>query len=238
MVLLSSTTPMIYPELLDSQAALLERAQKLLMEVISDTLEKQKECRLGLAGGTTPLALYQFLAQQKLPWERIRFIQLDERQVPVSDPESNLGALKKALFEPAQIPAENILAFNTELPADVAAEAMSTALIDLTHERFPLFDLLILGAGADGHIASLFEGDATLQGSYYASPARAKGYPTEKRLTLTLLPLLSAEKALILLKGEEKKALFDQLAAQPAAELPSALAKLTEKVPTEVLWCA
>ena len=83
------------------------------MEVINETLEKQKECRLGLAGGTTPLALYQFLAQQNC-LERIRFIQLDERQVPVSDPESNLGALKN-LFEPAQIPAENILAFNTEL---------------------------------------------------------------------------------------------------------------------------
>lgn len=203
---------------------------------IQETLRKHKVCRLGLAGGSTPKKLYEKLAEAHLPWERIKIIQLDERYVPSDHPESNLGMLRKALFMRTPIPPDNIIHFDTALPYASAAEEMDRRLNALQEPGRPLLDCLILGAGADGHIASLFEGDADFHSPHYAATAHAKGYPSTLRLTLTLKALQEASSAILLLKGTEKRCVVDALEAKTNEPRLTALKLLASKATLKVLY--
>lgn len=178
---------------------------------ISEALSKHKDCRIALAGGSTPEKLYRMLAEENLPWEKIKLVLADERYVPSDDNESNLKMIRNALINHISIPPENVISFDTSLPRESAAKEMSRKLTALLAERHPLFDILILGAGEDGHVASLFEGDSAVNSSYYADAAYAKDYPTKERLTLTLIPLKNADKVFLLLKGAKKSVLFKEL---------------------------
>lgn len=202
---------------------------------IRETLKKHEDCRLGLAGGSTPKMLYEQLAKANLPWEKIKIIQLDERYVPSDDKESNLGMLRKSLFARAAIPPENIFAFDTSLPYASAAEEMNRRLSQLQTANRPLLDCLILGAGPDGHIASLFEGDTALQSTELATQATAKDYPTPQRLTLTLNALKQASSALLLLKGLEKTPVVEALEGRTDQPSLTALKTLLPTVTLKVL---
>lgn len=222
----------IYPE---TEAEFWQSAKEDAVMVIRETLKKQKDCRLGLAGGSTPKHLYELLAEEALPWERIKIILIDERYVPSDHPESNLRMIRETLLKKIPLPPENLIAFDTVLPKEIAAAEMSRKLIGLTHERNPLFDLLILGAGADGHIASLFEGEACMDCREYAYPSCAKGYPVEDRLTLCLMALENSNRALLLLKGPEKLAVVQSLEGGSDALKLTALHHLIEKMTVKVL---
>lgn len=214
-----------------SENELWESALKTTVQIIQEALHARGNATLGLAGGSTPKKLYEILAQENLPWEKITFVLIDERHVPRSDEESNARMLHETLFGPAEIPSRNQILFDTTLPPDEAAKKMSEK-IDGFH-----FDLLILGAGKDGHIASLFEGDSNLESTelVYATEAPAD-YKTTQRLTLSLTALTRSTKALLLLKGAEKKPVVEALEGAATLKL-TALKKLTEKVSTEVLVC-
>ena len=205
---------------------------------IKDTLRKHKVCHLGLAGGSTPKTLYEKLAGAVLPWERIKIIQLDERYVPSDHPESNLGMLRKSLLKRVPIPPGNIISFDTALPYVSAAEEMDRKLTALHEAGRPLLDCLILGAGADGHIASLFEGDTDFHSSHYAINTHAKGYISPLRLTLTLKALEEASCGLLLLKGSEKESILEALKGNISEPHLTALKLLASKVTLEVLYFA
>lgn len=203
---------------------------------IKEALQDYKECRVGLSGGTTPEKLYAKLAQQDLPWERIRFIVIDERYVPSDNMESNLGMIRKSLFNKVKTPPDMIIAFDTSLPIESAAKDMSRKMIALSHSRFPIFDLLILGAGTDGHIASLFPDDSAMHCPYYSCVAKAEGYKTEERLTLSLISLKSSSKCLLLLKGHEKQKLFMDLQDQTKRKNFIAISEIMSKMPFKTLY--
>lgn len=205
---------------------------------IQEALRKHKMCRLGLAGGNTPKVLYEKLSTAALPWDRIKIIQIDERYVPSDHPESNLGMLRKCLLKHVPIPPDNILSFDTALPYESAAEEMERKLTALHEEGRPLLDCLILGAGADGHIASLFEGDADLHSPRYAVTAHAKGYPSPLRLTLTLKTLEQASCAILLLKGAEKEPILEALEENISESHIKALKLLASKATLKVLYSA
>lgn len=220
---------------MESEKEFWDTALQDLLFSIKETLNEFEECRLGLAGGSTPKRLYEALAEQDLPWERIKIITLDERQVPSDHPQSNLGMIRQALLKKIPIPPENILFFDTALPAPSSAKEMTRKLLALSHQRFPIFDLLILGAGTDGHIASIFETDSLRHQDQYASIAEAKGYPEEARLTLTLLALKSSRQALLLLKGAEKAVVVNSLESMNGPLPLTALREIAESVPLKVL---
>ncbi len=189
-----------------------------LLLSIKESISQRNKCIIGLSGGTTPEKLYQLLAAENLAWEKLIFITIDERYVPSDDPESNLKMIRKSLFAHAPIPPENIITFDTSLPIESAAHEMSRKLTS-TH-----LDILILGVGEDGHIASLFDNDKT--SDELASIATAHGYKTEQRLTLTL-KALNSRKTLILLKGEKKQAIFDEIKSGKSIHI--ALNKILKK---------
>lgn len=189
-----------------------------LLLSIKETLLQKSVCVIGLCGGNTPENLYKLLANEKLDWEKIIFITIDERFVPSDSTESNLRMIRRSITSRIQIPPENIISFDTSLPLESAAKEMHRKLEILSQGNFlnsaanlELIDILILGVGDDGHIASIFENSPPADTEALATVSKALGYKTEDRLTLTMRALLSARKTLIHLKGEKKGEIFEEI---------------------------
>jgi 6-phosphogluconolactonase len=186
---------------------------------------------IALSGGATPHSLYALMAElpfrEEFPWARMHFFWGDERFVPPDDGLSNFGMAREAMLSHAPIPAANIHAMpTTGLTAEAAAAAYERELqsfygADALDPLRPLFDVVLLGLGADGHTASLFPGSAALKERKHWVAAVDAKYCS--RLTLTYPALESARHAAFLVVGEDKKAVLDRLrkgdASLPAARL-------------------
>jgi 6-phosphogluconolactonase len=214
-----------------------KQAKDDVIMFIKETLSTYKTCRIGLSGGSTPEPLYAALADADIPWEKIILITIDERYVPSDHADSNLKMIRSSLTNKLKLAPNQLINFDTSLPIESAAREMERKLIQLTHERFPLFDLLILGAGADGHIASLFEGSDSLTCTNYASSTTAPSeHKISERLTLCLMALKQSKAALLLLKGEAKAGVLTALKGEANEPRLTALKELAEDIPVKVLY--
>lgn len=180
-------------------------ALNFIVEKIQKTLQKNSTCRIGLSGGKTPRPLYEKLAQQKIPWDRIQFILTDERYVKPNEEDSNFRMINEAFFSKIQPNPENLFIFNTFLSREEAVNKLQGQLEKLRRERNPLFDILILGMGADGHIASLFQHTKALDSTWLVTTSETSQPPVRERLTLTYDALLDSDEIILLIEGDEKK---------------------------------
>ncbi|OYT71168.1 MAG: 6-phosphogluconolactonase [Armatimonadetes bacterium CP1_7O] len=200
-----------------------------LVELLEARLTQQPTCSLALSGGKTPETLYLLLAtrhyQSRLDWSRVHLFWGDERYVPHEDPRSNYFLAYTAWLSKAPIPRENIHPMPTHYPnPEDAARAYEAEL----HAYFgaeapvPVFDLVLLGMGDDGHIASLFPGDPALEETTrWVVPSRAPVAP-HQRLTLTLPVLNAAPRVWFLVAGDAKRAAIEQLFSETECALPAA----------------
>jgi len=167
-----------------------------------------------LSGGSTPRRLYECLATpdiaSRLPWERTHWFWGDERFVPHDDRDSNYRMARDAFLSRVPVPEANIHAVPTEgLSPDQAASAYETTLkqfygADTLAPGRPLFDVTLLGIGEDGHTASLFPGQRTLQETSRWAVA-VIGAKAEARITLTYPVLDSSREVAFLVTGKEKR---------------------------------
>ena len=171
---------------------------------------------LALSGGATPHGLYALMTEppflEEFPWARMHFFWGDERFVPPDDGLSNFGMVREAMLSHAPIPAANIHAMpTTGLTAEAAAAAYEHELqsfygADALDPLRPLFDVVLLGLGADGHTASLLPGAPALkERNHWVAAVDAKFC---SRLTLTYPALESARHVAFLVAGEEKRAVL------------------------------
>ena len=167
-----------------------------------------------LSGGSTPRRLYERLADPafaaRFPWNRAHWFWGDERFVPHDDRDSNYRMARDAFLSRVPVPNGNIHAVPTEgLSPDQAARAYETTLkqfygaATLVPGR-PLFDVTLLGIGEDGHTASLFPGQPTLQETSRWAVA-VIGAKAEARITLTY-PVLDSSREVAFLVTEKKSA--------------------------------
>lgn len=170
---------------------------------------------LVLSGGSTPINVYKLFHSPFYPdsqlWDKIHFFWGDERLVPPDDPDSNYAAAKAAFLDPLSIPPDNIHRIKGELPpqeaaADYAARLMTwAARYDPgAPNRWPRFDLVLLGLGADGHTASLFPGSPVeVDAPVIAVTADYQGRPAG-RVTLTPPVFNDAHHIVFLVAGAAK----------------------------------
>ena len=120
--------------------------------------------RIALSGGSTPARLFKLLAsapRAALPWDQIDLWWGDERTVPPDHQDSNYRMAKETLIDPLAIPAERVHRMVGESDPAEAAEAYERELVHVLGAP-PVFDLVLLGMGPDGHTASLFPGTKAL----------------------------------------------------------------------------
>jgi len=161
-------------------------------------------CRLALAGGSTPRATYEQLAVPdvggSVDWTSVDVFFGDERMVPPEDVASNYRMAREALFERVQIPPGNVHRISGELGAEEAARRY---VAELGAE--PL-DLVLLGMGDDGHVASLFPGSRALEAPHAPAVPSEAPVPPHSRVTLSLPVIKSASVVLLIVTGPGKAA--------------------------------
>lgn len=202
-----------------------DQTATMLEWVIRDAVSARGVCRIVLAGGRTPAAVYRALATRPdMPWAQVHAYIGDERCVPATDADSNYRMIASTLLDAVPIPPSQIHRLRGEAGPVIAA-AEYNALLDALPE--PKFDLTLSGVGADGHTASLFPGDPNVIASMsWAMPAIAPPeFAVAERVGLTLRALCSSRVMVVLCTGADKHAIRAVIlaGASTARTLPAAL---------------
>jgi len=192
-------------------------------------LAASRPFRVSLSGGSTPKTLYSLLAsddfRNRFPWERVSWYWGDERFVPYDHPDSNYRMTREAMLAKAPVPPENVHPVPADGTPEEAArryertlrEAYGTATLDPAR---PLFDITLLGLGADGHTASLLPGQPVLDERTRWVMAVSHGRP-EVRITMTYPAIDSSRSVAFLVAGREKAAILNTIRGGDSA-LPAA----------------
>lgn len=207
-----------------------------LWELIDAAIETHGRALIALAGGSTPVPIYNLLREMPLPWDQLTISPTDERWVQLEEPASNEGMLRRELLGPDAAGVE--LVSMARRAADPGADA---AAADQTLARLGRpFDVALLGMGADGHTASWFPDarglDVALSSQRHCVAVEPPATP-EPRLTLTRAALLSTGNLLLVIGGAEKWAVYRDAIADPARYPVGALLQ-QQSAPLDVYWAA
>jgi len=160
---------------------------------------------LAIPGGSVASTFFLQLAQLSFDWSRTEFFWTDERAVSPDDPESNYGIARSLWLQPAGVPSKQI----HRMPADrsdleTAAREYADELRRIAGDP-PVLDLVLLGVGEDGHVASLFPGHAATSNEQALVAVVADApKPPPRRMTLTLPVLTSARRDIVAAMGKSK----------------------------------
>jgi 6-phosphogluconolactonase len=182
---------------------------------------------VALSGGSTPRATYTLLASDefaaRVDWPRVHVFWGDERCVPPDRPESNFRLAYETLLSRVPIPSGHIHRAHGELEPEAAAQAYAEELAAFFGSPWPCFDLVLLGMGHDGHIASLFPGSAALRETMLpvvAVTAHYQDRPTH-RVTLTPPAINAARQVLFLISGASKAGILQEVLEGPDGRFPA-----------------
>lgn len=193
-----------------------------------ETVAQRGAFHVALSGGSTPKRLYQLLAQPEwqaeLDWPNTHLYFGDERAVPPDHPDSNFRMVREALLDHISLPAKNINRMHAD-PTQIEQNATAYAArlraqLPLDQAGMPVFDLILLGMGPDGHTCSLFPDTPILQertqpvGSVHV--ARLDSW----RLSLTYPVLNCARQLLFLVAGSDKAAILQQICSSTQESNP------------------
>jgi 6-phosphogluconolactonase len=203
--------------------AVAEAAARFVASSIQSAIAASGKCRIALAGGSTPRLMYERLSEpdlaSEIDWPNVHVFFGDERMVDPNDAFSNFRMAREALFERVPIVPEHVHRMHGELESTIATERYAAEL-----GTEPL-DVVLLGMGDDGHVASLFPGSTELlrtDRTVLASRAPAVPY---SRMTIAL-PVINAARVVVLVVTGEAKAVrvaqVFQERATGAARLPAA----------------
>jgi len=169
---------------------------------------------VALSGGSTPKRLYELLAapprRERVRWDAVELFFGDERSVPPDHPDSNYGMAKRALLDRVTVRAHR-------MPAEMDdADGYARLLAERIAKRrdgFPVFDLVLLGIGEDGHTASLFPGTAALAERTRWVVMNDVPQLHTRRMTLTYPVLNAADRVWMLIAGAGKRAMVAECLA-------------------------
>lgn len=197
----------------------------LILEKANAKKQQSQYLNIAVSGGSTPKFLFSLLAEEDyrtlIPWESIRFFWVDERCVEPTHPESNFGMTYDALLQFAFVPAENIFRMKGEDIPDNEADRYKNLLRSKLPAKngFPVFDLILLGLGDDGHTASIFPDNLSLLDSEKTVDVATHPVSGQKRITLTGKTINNADEIVFLINGVNKaKIVADIINQTPEAK--------------------
>lgn len=208
----------VFPDL----DALSRAAAEESLRIIEAAASEKGRALVCLTGGHSPVKLYSLWASEfrdRMPWRQIHFFWGDERYVPHDDPASNYRMAYETLLSHIHVPPANIHPMPTASPRpEESAAGYEATLKKYFATGPPVFDLLLLGMGNEGHVASLFPDSAALEEtSRWVVAAEVPATPP-RRLTLTLPVLNSALDVFFLVPGAEKRPVIEALKKEPRGE--------------------
>jgi 6-phosphogluconolactonase len=202
----------------DAEALALAAAERVMARISANP----GRIAICLTGGSSPKRLYQLLGSDawrgRIPWDRVHWFIGDERFVPESDPLNNM-AVARATFLDRNAPSSHIhpiptAAENPERSAEAYARELESfyGAKNLDPAR-PLFDLVLMGAGPDGHTASLFPGFPEIEETqrWVVGVPKANVAPLVPRVSLTLPALASCHEMLFEIAGHDKQPILTRL---------------------------
>lgn len=194
-------------------AQLAQAAAEAWMDELDRTNREGRPQRVALSGGRIAQQFFSAAVQsarrRKTSFARVDFFWADERCVPADDPESNFGLARKLLLEPLQITSPQLHRIRGELRPEEGAKQATAELrkvLSTNSDGAPVLDLVFLGMGEDGHVASLFPGmpPAQLESAEpYLAVTAPK--PPPHRISLSLDILAAAREAWVLVSGPGKE---------------------------------
>jgi 6-phosphogluconolactonase len=190
-----------------------------------DAIAARGRFSMAIAGGSVARTFLPALATATVDWPRVDVFWCDERAVPTSDPESNYGEADALLF--ARIAGRPPVLY--PMPTNVsdlvrAAQAYETAMRQALGDP-PVLDLMLIGAGPDGHVCSLFPGHPALAERIRSVVAvRGAPKPPPDRLTMTLPVVRDARQLYLGAFGSDKAAMVREMIEQDGSVLPAARA--------------
>ena len=213
---------------LDAESAS-RRAATEISRRLQSAREERGQAHLALSGGSTPARAYELLAEAIESWQQIHIWFADERCVGPEDEESNYLLARQTLLDRASgLVERNVHRMQGELGPEQGAERYAEELrshAPLQHDGLPALDVIVLGIGPDGHVASLFPGASTLEAQ---APLLCLGVhdspkPPPERITLTLPVLQAARRCVLLVTGAGKADALDAMLGEPSRHVPASL---------------
>ncbi|MGM4893066.1 6-phosphogluconolactonase [Tardiphaga sp. 839_C3_N1_4] len=213
------TAPNRHIVVVEDAVALAEAAAERLVERIEANPGRIAIC---MTGGSSPKRLYELLATEpyrsEIPWDRVHWFIGDDRFVPSGDPLNNMSMARTAFLD-ACAPLANVHPIKTHAANPDEAAALYTRDLqsfygtDKLNKAKPLFDLVLLGVGPDGHVASLFPSYPAIAVTdrWVVGVPEAHVKPFVPRVSLTLPALASSREMLFLMSGEDKRAILTRV---------------------------
>lgn len=204
----------------DDPATSVEAAARDIADLLRRRLAWQRTVSIALSGGSTPGPLYARLAaapyRYLIDWSRMKVFWCDERCVAPDDPASNYRLVKETLLSDLpRVP--EVCRVKGELPAPRAADTYAREVDEALGGPVPLFDLILLGMGGDGHVASLFPGSAALRSSRPVMATQSP-LPPHPRVSLGMKVINAAHDVVFLVHGAQKADIVAAVLADPMGE--------------------
>ena len=198
-----------------------EYAAGLLLLKFQELQKRKDKIYIALSGGTTPMPILEIVRKADLNWNQFSFFMVDERCVPLSHEHSNYNNINESFLK--HIASRNYSMIREGLDIDESIRFYNKALLselNVNKDGIPVFDLILLGMGEDGHTASLFPNTEALMEQKEFTVRNYVPQLESDRITLSYPILKNAEEAIVLAKGSKKGEILDELYASEATQYP------------------
>lgn len=194
---------LVFPSSMETARALILR----LVDIMNE--EPERTFNIAVSGGNTPALMFDLWANEYAditPWSRMKIYWVDERCVPPEDSDSNYGMVRSLLLGIVPISYENVFRIHGESkPVKEAARYSELVRQQVPQKKgWPEFDIVLLGAGDDGHTSSIFPGQEELLTSDQIYVVTTHPRNGQKRIAMTGYPIINARYVIFLITGKAK----------------------------------